>query len=407
MAGLHKLSAIGVQKIAEPGKWPDGGGLYVKVTAGLTKSWIFRFSWHGRRPEIGLGSYPQVSLAQARALAAECRDALARGEDPRERPHAPVDAPPAPTPPSQGTTFDEAARRYVDAHEASWRNPKHRQQWRNTLTSYVNPVIGAKDVAAITTHDVLSILEPVWLEKPETASRLRGRIERVLDWAKSRGLREGENVARWRGHLEFQLPRHSKVRRVKHHAALPWREIPAFYAGLMARDAPAAQALRLLILTATRTSEVLKAEWSEFDLDEAVWVVPAERTKMGRPHRAPLSPEALAIIGELAEVRQNGLLIPGQKRGRPLSDMSLLMLLRRMDRGDLTAHGFRSSFRDWCAEATGYPRELAELALAHRVGDATERAYFRSDMLDQRRQLMSNWAQHCTPAVDAKAVAAE
>ena len=288
---------------------------------------------------------------------------------------------------------------YIAAHEASWRNAKHRQQWRNTLDTYADPILGKLPVAQVEVGDVMRVLEPLWREKTETASRLRGRIESVLDYATARGWRSGENPARWRGHLDNLLPARSKVAKVEHHAALPWREIGAFMAALAEEEGVSALALRFAILTAARTGEVIGARWSEIDMQAAVWTVPADRMKAAREHRVPLSDAALDVLREVAKLRTepeaDGFVFPGGKAGKPLSSMALLMLLRRMERGDLTAHGFRSTFRDWCAEATNYPREVAEAALAHTLRDKTEAAYQRGDLMEKRRRLMAEWATFC------------
>jgi integrase len=300
-------------------------------------------------------------------------------------------------------TFDQCAKAYITAHRAGWRNVKHAAQWTSTLATYASPVFGTLPVQAVDVSLVTRALEAIWSTKPETASRLRGRIEAVLDWAKVRGYRNGENPARWRGHLDHFLPARTKVRKVKHHAALPYGEIGTFMQALRERDALAARALEFAILTAARTSEVINARWDEIDLQSKVWTVPAERMKAGREHRVPLSAPAVDVLKRMREVRQNDHIFPGERQAS-LSNMALLMLLRRMDQADLTAHGFRSTFRTWAAECTRYPREIAEAALAHIIGDATEQAYQRGDVVEKRRKLMDAWATYCTKLARTGAV---
>lgn len=393
--GSNKLTAMTVQKIKEPGRYGDGGGLYLQVGPTGGKSWLFRFTRQGKAREMGLGPLSALSLAEAREKAGEVRKVLLAGADPleaREAEKAKAEAEEA-----RGMTFTECAEAYIAAHEATWRNPKHRQQWRNTLKTYAEPVFGELAVASVDLAMVMRVLEPIWSEKPETASRLRGRIEQVIDWAAVRGYRQGENPARWRGHLDKLLPARGKVRKVEHHAALPYEEIGAFVADLRTRDAVAARALEFTILTAARTSEVLNAAWGEVDLAAKVWTVPGERMKAGREHRVPLSPQAVAVLKGMVKLRRGDSewVFPGARDGRPLSSMALLMLLRRMERGDLTSHGFRSTFRDWCAEQTAFAREVAEAALAHTIGDKVEAAYRRGDLFDKRRRLMVAWADYC------------
>jgi integrase len=331
-----------------------------------------------------------VSLAEARTKVAEYRKLLLTGIDPLEARRAAklqvkLEA-------ASATSFKECAERYITSHQTGWRNPKHRQQWRNTLATYAYPVLGEIAVAAVDTGLVIKVLEPIWATKPETASRLRGRIQSVLDWAKVRGYRQGENPAIWRGHLDHLLPARRKVRAVRHHAALPYANVPAFMADLRQREGIAARALEFAVLTATRTSQAIGARWSEFTGD--VWTIPAGRMKSGREHRVPLAGGTLGLIEKLP--RQGEFLFPGGRADKPLSNMALLMALRRMGRDDVTAHGFRSSFRDWVAERTNYPGELAEMALAHAVADKVEAAYRRGDLFEKRRRLMEEWARYCS-----------
>lgn len=391
-------------KNAGPGRHVDGGGLQLLVKPSGARSWVFRYMLAGKSREIGLGpasGLGATSLADARDLAAALRLKVKVGIDPlaeREREAAEALAA-AQAAKVAGVTFKAAAESYIAANEASWRNDKHRSQWRNTLSAYVYPVIGDLPVAEIDTPHVLEILEPIWREKAETASRLRGRIEAVLDSAKARGYRQGENPARWRGHLAQILPKRAKLSR-GHHKALPYEALPAFMADLRARQANAALALEFTILTAARTGEVIGATWAEIDLTKAVWTVPAERMKAGKEHRVPLSPRAVEILTE-ARALGTETVFSGAAGG-PLSGMAMAMLLRRMGL-EVTVHGFRSAFRDWAAERTGYSHEVAEMALAHTIGNAVERAYRRGDLFEKRRRLMDDWAAYCASPATAGA----
>jgi integrase len=388
---INKLSARSAQTVKKPGYHGDGGGLYLRVTRSGSKSWLFRYTFAERTRDMGLGPYPAVSLSDAREAAHSCRRKIAAGIDPiaaREADRLAARSAAA----QQTSSFKACAEAYLAAHENSWSNPKHRAQWRSTLTRYVYPVFGSSPVKAIDTAMVLQVLEPIWSGKPETASRVRGRIETIMNWAKARGLRTGENPAQWRGHLDQLLPATSKVRRTEHHSALPYREVPGFVAMLSLREDVSARALEFLILTAARTSEVLGATWSEINLADGVWTIPAERMKARRVHRVPLTADMIAILTTMTEVRRDDYVFPGHKPGRPLSQMALLMLLRRMGFGHVTAHGFRSSFRDWAAECSSHSRETAEMALAHALSNRVEAAYMRSDLFNQRRKLMSDWS---------------
>jgi integrase len=393
---IGKLTALAVNQAKRRGYYGDGGGLFLQVSAGGAKSWVFRFKETGRLREMGLGPTHTVSLAEARQKALECRKARLDGRDPIEarrakRMQAKLDV-------AKAITFAACAERYIASHKASWRNPKHAAQWPATLGTYVYPVFGSLPVQAVDVGLVMKGIEPIWAQKPETAGRVRGPIESVLDWATARGYRQGENPARWRGHLENLLPKKSKVRRVEHHAALPYAEIAAFMTELRQQEGVAARALEFAILTAARTGEVIGAKWDEIDLSDHLWVVPAERMKAGKVHRVPLSDATLAILEGMRKIRQGDHIFPGGKAGRPISNMAMLMLLRRMGRGDLTAHGFRSSFRDWAAERTTFPAEVAEMALAHTVGDKVEAASRRGDLFGKRRQLSDAWAKFCATA---------
>lgn len=394
---LNLLAARTVATLTKPGRHADGGGLYLTIDKAGKKRWTFMWVRGGKQREAGLGGFPGVSLAQARELAAEFRKTIAEGRDPIEARRA------ARRVQASRKTFGQCSLAYVEAHEASWRNTKHRAQWRSTLETYCKSLW---DVAVdeVDTAAVLSVLQPLWQRVPETASRLRGRIEAVLDAAKAQGHRHGENPARWRGHLDKLLPKRQKLTR-GHHAAMPYGAVPGFVASLRERqeDSIAAIALEFCILTAARSGEALGARWSEFDLDAKVWTIPAARMKAGCEHRVPLSARALAILERLAAARTGEFVFPGQRHGKPLSGMALEMVLRRM-KADVTVHGFRSSFRDWCGEETHFPREVAEAALAHVAGDATERAYRRGDALEKRRALMEAWADYLEGKGAAKVI---
>ena len=393
--GIHRLSAVKVANLKQRGMYADGGGLYLQASENGSRSWIFRFKQNGRSRDMGLGSLTAVSLATAREIAADCRRKRSAGLDPIETRKA--DRREAQLAAARSMTFDQCRDAFIEAHKEGWRNAKHRAQWTNSLAAYVTPIFGSLPTQRIDVNLVVKALGPIWSTKPETGARVRGRIERILDWAKVRGFRQGENPARWRGHLDVLLPARSKVRQVQHHAALPYSEIGTFMAALRTRDGVAARALEFTILTAARTGEVLGSRWEEIDLQTKVWTVPASRMKAGREHRVPLSRAAIALLKNMRSTGRNDLVFPGERRGKPLSNMSMLMTLRRMGRNDLTAHGFRSTFRDWAAECTDFPREVAEAALAHVVGDKVDAAYRRGDLFEKRR-LMDAWAVHCQTA---------
>lgn len=379
----NKLTDTECRAASKPGMLGDGGGLYLNVKASGAKSWAFIWKLDGKRSEMGLGAYPTIRLARARTLAADHRQAVAEGRNPiaeRKKEAEP--------------TFEECADMFLASMERQWRNEKHRAQWRMTLAEYGKPLSNMR-VSAIDTEHVLKVLSPIWQDKAETASRLRGRIERVLDYAKVRGWRTGENPALWRGHLKSILPARQRLTR-GHHAAMPYRDVPAFMEALPDKRAMAARALEFLILTAARSGEVLGATWAEMDLENGIWTIPANRMKAGREHRVPLSQRVLTIVGALHETRISDFVFPGQKPDRPLSNMAFEMLMRRMKTDAFTAHGFRSAFRDWAGDETQFSRDVAEQALAHRVGDATEQAYRRADALEKRRKLMVAWAAYCS-----------
>ena len=377
--GLHRLSPRTVST-AKQGRHSDGGGLYLIVDKSGARRWAFIF-WRDRKPtEIGLGSLLQgVTLPKARERAAECRRLQEVGGDPRQWR----------APSRQVPTFETMAAEVITSLESGWRNAKHIYQWRATVGTYCK-LIGSKSVDAITTEDVLKVLRPIWATKTETATRLRGRIERILDAAKAQGYREGENPARWRGHLENLLAKPQKLKR-GHHASMPWSDIPAFVRTLRAREAIAAKALEFTILAAARTGEALGARWEEVDLKAKIWTIPANRMKAGREHRVPLTDRAVDMLRELQQAPTSEFVFPGYKKGRPLSGMAMEMLLRRMEANAYTVHGFRSSFKTWAVEATSFPNEISEQALAHVTGNQVERAYRRTDVLERRRELMSAW----------------
>ncbi len=398
-AMLGKLTALGVTKLKAPGMYGDGGGLWLQVSGKGGKSWVFRYTLKGKSREMGLGPVSTFSLAEARDKALTCRKLCYEGIDPIEmrrgqRQDAAVEA-------AKAITFRTCAEGYIEAHKAGWRNDKHAAQWTATLATYAYPVFGNLPVQAIDTNLVTQALEPIWTTKPETATRVRGRIESVLDWAATRGYRRGENPARWKGHLQNLLPKRSKVRKVEHHAALPFKEVPTFMKAVAAQPGVAAKLMAFTILTAARTGEALGARWSEIDLDAGIWTVPAERMKAGAEHRVPLSPPALALLGEMQGL-DDTFVFPGGRRGKPLSNMAMLVLLRRMERADLTVHGFRSSFRDWASETTHFPSEVVEMALAHTVESKVERAYRRGDLFEKRRELMRAWAGHCSSTLQVR-----
>ena len=371
MRRVNKLSARKVETLTAPGLYADGLNVWLRVAPSGSKSWAFRFMLRGRARSMGLGPVHTVTLQQARELALGARRLLIEGHDPIEaRRHGRGDSP----------SFQSCAERYIEAHRSGWRNAKHADQWLATLTTYVFPKFGDLPVHAVDVGLVLEALEPIWNDKPETASRVRGRIESILDWAGARGYRHGPNPATWRGHLDKLLSGRRRVREVKHHPALPYAEIPTFMAQLREREGFAARALEITILTACRTGEVIGAKWDEIDLAAKVWTVPATRTKSARPHRVPLSDRAIDVLSALPQEGEH--VFPGAKLGKPLSNMALLAVMKRMNRGDLTVHGFRSSFRDWTAEQTNYPRDVAEMALAHIVKDRAEAAYRRGDLID-------------------------
>ena len=381
------LTIARMKSLKQPGMHADRDGLYLNITKRGSKSWIMRYQLNGKRREMGLGSARHVSLAEAREEAADLLKLKRKGIDPkahRDRQKQAIDD-------GEVWTFDRCAEAYIAAHKPGWKNSKHADQWANTLEQYVTPVFGDKSVDEIDTALIMQVLGSIWTTKNETASRLRGRIENVLSWAIVHGHREGPNPAVWRGHLSILLPPPPKVQKVQHHTALPYTDIGKFMLELRQQDCLSAKALELAILTATRTSEVINAQWDEFVLDNGVWTIPAARMKADREHRVPLSDQALAVLNFLPG--KSEWLFPSRNK-KPLSTNAMLVLVKeRMDK-KITVHGFRSTFRDWAAEVSSHPRELAEAALAHVLSNKAEAAYQRGDMLDKRRILMRDWADY-------------
>jgi integrase len=411
MSIIGKLTVLKVAREKRPGLYGDGGGLYLHVTARGSKSWIFRY-WIaardpttgdvvrdpttnkaiGRSREMGLGSCITVSLAEARERALECRKLREKDIDPidaREAARRQVAMERA-----RSLKFKEAAATYMAAHRVAWKNDKHAGQWTATLQTYAYPLLGDVPVHAIDTALIMKVIEPIWATKPETANRVRGRVESILDWATVRGYRHGENPARWRGHLDKLLPSRAKVRKTQHHSALPYAELPGFITLLQEQEGIAARALEFTILTAARTGEVIGTQRSEINWQEKLWTVPAERMKAGKQHRVPSSDRMLELAAITVQA-DNAFIFPGGRLGKPLSNMAMLTLLRRMGRNDLTVHGFRSTFRDWASERTNFPGEVVEMALAHTIDSKTEAAYRRGDLLEKRRRLMEAWAEFC------------
>lgn len=419
-----ELSALEVKRLSEPGMYAVGGvpGLHLQVLPGGGKTWLLRVTIGAtadgkqRRSEVGLGGYPAVTLQQAREKAREVREKIAQGIDPIAERKAARSALMA----SRATeiNFEEAAKQYIAAKSPEWKNAKHAQQWGNTLETYAFPKIGRLQVRDIDTPHVLEVLEPIWTVKTETASRVRGRIEAVLDWATVRKYRDGQNPARWKGYLDSMLPEPTKVAKNGNHAALPFAEAPAFMKHLRKMEGTGPRALEFTILTATRSGEVRGAKWDEIDLEAGVWTIPAERMKMGKEHEVPLTEDAVGLLKALPRFEDNNLVFPAS-RGGELSDMTLAAVIKRMHESETkagrkgyidpkqadkngnpkiaTPHGFRSTFRDWAAEQTDHPREVAEMALAHSIESKVEAHYRRGNLLQKRRALMEDWAAYCNP----------
>ncbi|CAA9493976.1 MAG: Integrase [uncultured Sphingomonadaceae bacterium] len=401
----HKLSSRRVETLKTPGWYGDGGGLWLRIDQNGSKRWVFAWERNKRRREMGLGSTASISLVKAREAAADARKLIAQGLDPIEERDTAERAARAEKEAEQAASavslFGKFADSYIDTHEEGWKNPKHRQQWRNSIKTHAAALL-EKAVDEITTDDIVAVLKPIWREVPETAGRLRGRIENILDAAKAAKhiASPWENPARWRGNLIHLLPKRRKKSQVKHHAAMPYQDLPKFFPKLQARPATAARALELTILYATRTNETLRMTWKEVDLEERVWTIPGERMKMGIEHRIPLTRRGVAILEAQARgSKQNpdAFIFPGHKRGMPLSQMAMTMVLRRMGLGHYTVHGMRSCFRDYLGDMTNHPESIVEHALAHQVGDETERAYRRGDAFLKRRALMQDWEHYLLP----------
>lgn len=374
--------------------YADGGCLYLQVRGPTSKSWVFRYRFEGRERELGLGSLLTVSLSEAREKAAVARKQKSNGIDPLELKHEERSSRKAAERRLQVPSFDEAVTAFLRTQKAAWKNVKHEQQWSNTLRDYASPHFGDWPVCDVDRRAVIAALEPIWSTKPETAGRVRGRIEAVLDWATVMEFRSGDNPARWKGNLDKVLPARGRVARVKHHAALPYVQAPAFVSKLAQRDETAAQALHFTILTAARTSEILGLRWSEIDLKTATWTVPPERMKAGREHRVPLCTAATELLSSLRPEHANGLVFPSPASDRPLSLNAMAAVLKRMEQHDITVHGFRSSFRDWAAEQTETANEVVEAALAHTIANKVEAAYRRGDLFEKRRVLMDAWCTY-------------
>jgi integrase len=390
------LTVKQVAALKEPGRYLDERGLYLQVTKAGVRSWLLRYERGGREHAMGLGPVGDFSLDEARERARKARQLLKDGIDPldarkAERARQATEAALAA---AANVTFRECAEQYYRFHSRKWASVKHAAQFLSTLRMYAYPTLGTLPVAAIDKALVLKAIEPIWFARTETASRVRGRIEAVLDFAKTRGYRTGDNPARWGGNLVHALPARGMIAKVTHHAALPFAELPSFMAELAAREGVAARALEFTILAASRTAETIGAKWSEIDLAERLWVIPASRMKAKKEHRVPLSDRALAILKEIP--REGDFVFPGGRKGMPISNMAMAQLLKRMGRFDIVVHGFRSSFRDWAAERTGYPNYVVEKALAHVVADKVEAAYRRGDLFNKRRMLMQAWAAFCT-----------
>lgn len=401
-----ELSALEVNRLAGAGYHAVGGvaGLHLQIKPSGAKTWIFRVVIAGRRREIGLGGFPGVTLAGAKEAARIARNKIKEGTDPVEESKAKRIALLAAQ--AASITFGEAAAKFIEAHESGWKNSKHASQWTTTLETYAFPTIGKIRVSDIQTAHVITILEKIWTTKTETASRLRGRIESVLDWATVRGYRKGENPARWKGHLDKLLPAPAKVQKVVHHAALDYREVGTFMADLAKVEGMGARALEFAILTAARSGEVRGATWAEIDEQASVWTIPAERMKAEKEHRIPLSAAALALLAKQPRIVGTDLIFPNSnEKPSALSDMTMTAVLRRMGVA-VTAHGFRSTFRDWAGETTAYPREVIEHALSHQLKDKAEAAYARGTLFDKRRRLMADWAKHCATVATVGSVTA-
>ncbi len=392
---VNRLIPNSIKNSMAPGLYPDGDGLYLQVSKAGSKSWLFRFMLRGKARHMGMGSFRDKTLKEARSEAGVYRGLLDKGIDPIEYRKTQREAQRQDE--GKAKTFKECAEAYIELRKPDWKNSKHADQWTNTLDTYTYPIIGNRPVADIDSNDVLKVLKPIWYKKSETATRVRQRIESVLNYARVRGYRNGENPALWRGHLDQVLPKRNKVKTVKHHPALPYQELPDLFADLMDRKTAAAKALAFTILTAVRSGECRKAVPTEFDLNAGVWIIPSKRMKAHREHRVPLTKTALQLVSEALKDREEpDFVFPGIRKDTPLSENAMLTVLKKsMKRPDLTVHGFRSTFRDWAGECTNFPREVIEAALAHQIKNQTEKAYARGDLFEKRQKLMEAWANYC------------
>lgn len=397
---INKLTPLSVSKEKKPGAYGDGGGLSLQIGPTGGKSWLFRFTLNGKPDNMGLGPVHTVTLAEARQAALAARKLVLQGINPRSDREARLQGQILSS--AKATTFAQCAESYIEMHRSGWKNPKHIAQWTSTIETYANPTLGKLAVASIDTALVMKCLEPIWTKKTETASRVRGRIESILDWAKVKGFRSGENPARWKGHLDHLLPKRTSVKPVKHHAALPYSEMAKFLPKLQSQNGIAALALEFTILTAVRTGDVIGATWQEVSLSDKLWIIQPARRKVRKDlvavtkeHRVPLSNRAVEIVKAMEKLKTGDYVFPGQKEGEPLSNMAMLETLRRMGMDKITVHGFRSAFRDWAAEETEYDETLPKMALAHVVSDKVEAAYRRGDLFKKRQSIMADWADHC------------
>jgi integrase len=400
---LNRLSNFKVERAKQPGMYADGGGLYLRVAEGGSKQWIFRYVANGRLRDMGIAPEHTLTLAEARERATEARKLRLDGIDPIEHKRTRRAAQQAAA--AGAKTFKQCAEGYIKDNEAAWSNPKHRKQWETTLSTYVYPELGPLPVATIDTPLVLKVVKPLWERAPETASRVRGRIENVLGWATVHHYRIGDNPARWKGLLEHALPVRSKVAKVKHHAALPYAQAPSFMAKVREDTRIAARCLEFIALNAVRVGEANIAAWDEIDFANRIWIVPPERTKGRKEHRIPLSPAALAVLEAMRAIKHSDYIFPGKRQARAVGGNTVLRVAKEIAGIDITAHGFRSTFRDWAAERTSFPREVAEMALAHAIPNAVEAAYRRGDLFEKRRRLMGAWADYCAkPSAGGKVV---
>lgn len=388
-----QLTALEVQKLKKPGRHAVGGaaGLCLEIKESGTRSWILCVKIGNRRRYIGLGSFPSISLKEAREAALEKRKFIIEGKDPILEKKAIQNA--LKQKQQHSKTFEECAYAYIESKQSEWNNAKHREQWTSTLKTYAYPFIGKQFVSDIDITNVLEVLKPIWTTKTETANRLRGRIEKIIDSAIASGYRKDANPAQWKGLLDTKLPSPKKIKNETHHKAVPVNDIGAFMQRLKKQNGTASKALEFLILTAARSGEVRGAKWSEIDFEKSVWSIPAERMKSKKPHNVPLSGQAYKLLKSIVPVVGNDLVFPSPM-DKVLSDMTLTAVMRRME-VDAVPHGFRSTFRDWCADKTNYPRDMAEFALAHALNSKTEAAYLRTDMLEKRRNMMQEWADYC------------